>query len=859
MVENSDLLQKTKLESFTKDIKSSSSFQDKLNNLHMVEFEENFQEILILSKTELLNQISDCVKMILSEMYSEAISENQELDDFLDVSETLIKKEYKTHYQILFKAWKNYSSRPFSVNYLTHFRKHCASTTNEAYHSCNNRKGAKLIEVKVAGVIKYVICIECRKAFFAEMIHLHCSQCNVDYYSSMLSNEEDKNMLPATWEKYHCEQIINEKMKCIKCRELLYLNLKTKMLQCINSKCNFTSKPLSIVWTCAICKVDFRSEAIVYNPLEIKFIKKVIKQTLLIKHKAHPNKISCCKLNIFFTDFNHKKECSGILYRGDLNGKMIIVCEKCKAINYYERFIWSCPKCEKRFRDNQTIVQHTKQKDNDESITSRNSHSYLYKSEITQEFSKSENVFANSPLRCSQPRNLFDILQKRSGQESAKKNRFEIFSPQKDENVNNKIALTCANEELQATPIKKKVDLNYIARYSPIKHIIKMREEGSPMNRNSKFESKKETITFEEETDDKDKKNPFSIKKESVSKEKRKEKSNQQIQQQQQDDEEVKKKREKELTPYELNNKRLLLRNERRVETMISKGRIFLFNIDEYNIIKQAGEGSYGKIYIVESKLDQTRYALKKIIAHDLTEVECFKKEFELVNSITHENIMKIFGICIKCLDITTFAIYVLMELAILDWDDEIRNHVSNRKSYKEEELISILRSLTNALAFMQKNTIAHRDIKPQNVLVFKGGVYKVADFGEAKELKISKQLNTLRGTELYMSPVLYEGLKQDLQDVRHNTFKSDVFSLGFCFMFAASLNFNIIYEVRDVKDVKKLELILYKHLKNKYTAKFIKVLVLMLTIEENERPDFIELEQLLNQTFLNEDKGKNK
>ena len=35
----------------------------------------------------------------------------------------------------------------------------------------------------------------------------------------------------------------------------------------------------------------------------------------------------------------------------ELKGKIIVACEKCHAINYYERFKWTCPKCGKRFRD----------------------------------------------------------------------------------------------------------------------------------------------------------------------------------------------------------------------------------------------------------------------------------------------------------------------------------------------------------------------------------------------------------------------------------------------------------------------------------------------------------------------------
>ena len=212
---------------------------------------------------------------------------------------------------------------------------------------------------------------------------------------------------------------------------------------------------------------------------------------------------------------------------------------------------------------------------------------------------------------------------------------------------------------------------------------------------------------------------------------------------------------------------------------------------------------------------------------------------------------MKIYGICVNILDSTTFALYVLMELALGDWNDEIKKHLNVRKNYKEEDLINILKQLVNSLLFMQENMkIAHRDIKPQNILVFKNKLYKVADFGEAKEAKIAKQLNTLRGTELYMSPVLYDGLKKDKDDVAHNPYKSDVFSLGFCLMYAASLNFNIIYEVRDVTDMRRIEKILKKHLKNKYTEKFISVLILMLQIDESKRCDFVQLNQFINETF---------
>ena len=245
----------------------------------------------------------------------------------------------------------------------------------------------------------------------------------------------------------------------------------------------------------------------------------------------------------------------------------------------------------------------------------------------------------------------------------------------------------------------------------------------------------------------------------------------------------------------------------KRMNAILNRCKIPVFNIEDYTFNKKLGEGSYAVIFSVYKNSDKTHkeLALKKIIARTLTEIDKYTKEFELVHSCIHPNIMKIYGICIRMLDQTTYSLYVLMELSKCDWDKGIKMHFMKKKNYTENELINILRQLTDALLFMQQNAkISHRDIKPQNVLLFGDGVYKIADFGEAKEAKISKEVNTLRGTELYMSPALYYGLKNDKNDVNHDPYKSDVFSLGFCFLYASALNFNLLYQLRDIYNSNK-------------------------------------------------------
>ena len=202
-------------------------------------------------------------------------------------------------------------------------------------------------------------------------------------------------------------------------------------------------------------------------------------------------------------------------------------------------------------------------------------------------------------------------------------------------------------------------------------------------------------------------------------------------------------------------------------------------------------------------------------------------------------------------LDQTTFSLQVLMEKAERDWDKDIKKRLQERKYYTEEELISITRQLTSALLFMKdKLNITHRDIKPQNVLIFNGGKYKLADFGEAKEIKVSKNLNTLRGTELYMSPALYNGLKVNQDDVAHDPFKSDLFSLGFCLVYAATMNFNLLYELRNINDDVKIKARIEQELKDNYSEKFIQIISKMIELEEKNRYDFKELSQEIEKNY---------
>ena len=278
-------------------------------------------------------------------------------------------------------------------------------------------------------------------------------------------------------------------------------------------------------------------------------------------------------------------------------------------------------------------------------------------------------------------------------------------------------------------------------------------------------------------------------------------------------------------------------------------------SFDENNIsyIRPIGQGSFGVIYLVEEKNKKNQYALKSILCNDLEQILKHKKEFELSYSLSHNNFIKIYNALFKYLDMTTYMLYILMERGESDWSTEIEKRAKLNNHYTENELINILNQLTDVLTFFQKNNIAHRDIKPQNILIFKNGIYKITDLGEAKGVKNNKQLATLKGSQFFMSPNLFMAFKYNGNNTKviHNIYKSDVFSLGYCFLYAMNLKMKIIQNLREENSMINVINIVKKFgLEGKYSDKFMNVIYKMIHVDENKRLDFIGLYDEINKTF---------
>ena len=271
------------------------------------------------------------------------------------------------------------------------------------------------------------------------------------------------------------------------------------------------------------------------------------------------------------------------------------------------------------------------------------------------------------------------------------------------------------------------------------------------------------------------------------------------------------------------------------------------FNISEFQVLKLIGEGTFGKIYCVKWIRNNEFYALKELILLG-EELNSFKKKVKIVQNLIKKigdnGLVNIYGDkIIRRKKPNEFHYYIIMELGGIDWEREIITRKSNSLFYSEYELFEIIKQLVKTLSLMQKNNITHRDIKPQNILICKN-LFKLCDFDEVKYI-VGKGpiLQSVRGSELYMSPILFYAYNSNVPNVFHNTYKSDVFSLGMTFFLAAALSAKPLCDIRELKDMNLISYIINNSLNIRYSQNLINVLIKMLQIDENLRVDFIELE----------------
>ncbi|XP_063238380.1 serine/threonine-protein kinase TBK1 [Bacillus rossius redtenbacheri] len=171
------------------------------------------------------------------------------------------------------------------------------------------------------------------------------------------------------------------------------------------------------------------------------------------------------------------------------------------------------------------------------------------------------------------------------------------------------------------------------------------------------------------------------------------------------------------------------------------------------------GKGATGAVYQGVNRNNGEPVAVKTFnqLSH-MRPHDVQVREFEVLKKVKHENIVKLLAIEEEE---QGRGKVIVMELCTGGSLFNILDDPENTYGLQEEEFILVLEHLTAGMKHLRDNNLVHRDLKPGNIMKFiaEDGrtVYKLTDFGAARELEEDQQFMSLYGTEEYLHPDMYE------------------------------------------------------------------------------------------------------
>lgn len=183
--------------------------------------------------------------------------------------------------------------------------------------------------------------------------------------------------------------------------------------------------------------------------------------------------------------------------------------------------------------------------------------------------------------------------------------------------------------------------------------------------------------------------------------------------------------------------------------------------LGKYKIEKRLAEGGFAVVYRAIDTIEGVHVALKIPHARFATKsaLADLRREVQLTAKLDHPNILPI-----KNASHIGRSFVIATPLG----EHTLAQRMQRRMSAKNA--IALTDQMIDALACAHEQNVLHRDIKPDNFIMFSGNRVRLSDFGVAKIAQRSKSLESVAGTVGYMAPE---------QALGHPSLRSDVFSLG--------------------------------------------------------------------------------
>ncbi|BFG22344.1 hypothetical protein CerSpe_086190 [Prunus speciosa] len=201
------------------------------------------------------------------------------------------------------------------------------------------------------------------------------------------------------------------------------------------------------------------------------------------------------------------------------------------------------------------------------------------------------------------------------------------------------------------------------------------------------------------------------------------------------------------------------------------------FSIQDFELGKIYGVGSYSKVVRAKKKDTGTVYALKIMDKKFITKenkTAYVKLERIVLDQLDHPGIVRLFFTFQD-----SFSLYMALESCE---GGELFDQITRKGRLSEDEARFYAAEVVDALEYIHSMGLIHRDIKPENLLLTSEGNIKIADFGSVKPMQDSRitvlpnaasddKACTFVGTAAYVPP--------EVLNSSPATFGNDLWALG--------------------------------------------------------------------------------
>ncbi len=172
---------------------------------------------------------------------------------------------------------------------------------------------------------------------------------------------------------------------------------------------------------------------------------------------------------------------------------------------------------------------------------------------------------------------------------------------------------------------------------------------------------------------------------------------------------------------------------------------------DSYTVDRELGRGGMATVYLAQD-VKHDRVVALKVLHPELAASlgpDRFLREIKLAARLNHPHILPLFDSG----EAQGFLYYVMPYVE----GESLRERLDREKQLPIDEAVHHARSIASALDYAHRQNIVHRDMKPENVMLYEGEAM-VMDFGIAKAVSAAgsetlTQTGMMVGTPAYVSP----------------------------------------------------------------------------------------------------------